>query len=105
MPLSAMTVAGVSPSLLQIYTEIACKSLYEKHDFSLRYIENVSEDDSLVTLPHVHHLYLETDAQHTNEPVEFYPSIKEGRIEENKERGSCASDPKVQAIVASLLTG
>ena len=105
MPLSAMTVAGVSPSLFQIYTEIACKSLYEKHDFSLRYIENVSEDDSLVTLPHVHHLYLETDAQHTNEPVEFYPSIKESRIEENKERGSCASDPKVQAIVASLLTG
>ena len=104
MPLSAMTVAGVSPSLLQIYTEIACKSLYDQ-DTILRF-DQIRNNTSLIPISHVHQIAIESNTHFDSEPEDFSTHVLRREIViDGIDKSNCASDPEVQAIVARLLTG
>ncbi|KAL5489752.1 hypothetical protein ACEPAI_4584 [Sanghuangporus weigelae] len=102
MPISAMTLAGVSPSLLQIYTELVCKDI-RKPAPSLEEPYS-SQTRSLIDLPEY---YSVTPGGGQDGPIQFGPR-SDGYLwlastEHESEEPSCASDPVVQATVSKLL--
>ncbi|KAL5529764.1 hypothetical protein ACEPAG_5749 [Sanghuangporus baumii] len=102
MPISAMTLAGVSPSLLQIYTELVCKDV-RKPAPSLEEPYS-SQTRSLIDLPEYYFVNpggSQDDFTQLDPRSNDYPWLA-GTEHESEER-SCASDPVVQAAVSKLL--
>ena len=107
MPISAMTLAGVNPSLLQIYTELVCRDIRRPAP-SVVALEGpyIPRARSLVSLPERYFGYPGTEQGHTfridsrSDEYVWIPSV--GSVGEEP---SCASDPVVQAAVSKLLAG
>ncbi|KAL5532572.1 hypothetical protein ACEPAF_4346 [Sanghuangporus sanghuang] len=102
MPISAMTLAGVSPSLLQIYTELVCKDI-RKPAPSLEE-PYISQTRGLLDLPEY---YSVTPGIGQDGPIQFGPRSDDYlwlvSAKHESEEPSCASDPVVQAAVSKLL--
>ncbi|KAI5116339.1 hypothetical protein M0805_009175 [Coniferiporia weirii] len=94
MPITAMTLAGVNPSLFQIYTGLVCKALRKSTTSNLYSVSTAvfgSGINSSYTLPFSG---LEFSFSHTETAGALY-----GYDEDN-----CALDPVVQAAVSKLMT-
>lgn len=106
MPISAMTLAGVSPSLLQIYTESACREIR-------RPVSNITRYDDTRALPFTSALEL---AEYVSVSVWRSKVVRSTSVREARDihgysvmrtKESCAKDPRpvVQAAVSRLLIG
>ena len=107
MPLSAMTIAGVSPSLLQVYTELVCRDIRRPAPYGLP----ISVSESL--LPSITP-YTPEPRPVSNLEARSAHLVFLSRDEsdvwltgdgDSGEEQSCAKDPIVQAAVSKLVTG
>ncbi|EJD02479.1 MFS general substrate transporter [Fomitiporia mediterranea MF3/22] len=103
MPISAMTLAGVSPSLMQVYTELVCREIRQP-------VPNTTSYDNSRTVPvHVLPEYSSVAIVDDHDDTFNFLAKRQAHTwlqdgDSQGEEEDCSRDPVVQAAVARLLT-